>query len=120
MQQLAQTGTSSGTGINWDGLISETSPNLSSSSTIGQLVGGVRNFTGIVFFITIASGLAFIIYLILGGYNLMTSGGDPKKIDNGKHIITNALIGLFITLFAYTIIQLLAVLLGLDSLRSVF
>lgn len=49
---------------------------------------------------------ATIVFLIKGGFNYMTSTGDPGKIGNAKKTIQNALIGLVISLAAVAIINL--------------
>lgn len=57
----------------------------------------------------IFAGLAMLIYLILGGFELMTSAGDPKAIKSGQEKVTNAIIGFIVVFAAYWIIQLLQV-----------
>jgi hypothetical protein len=37
---------------------------------------------------------------IYGGFNIVTSSGDPKKMETGRKIFTFALIGLVIALIA--------------------
>lgn len=48
-------------------------------------------------------GIFFITLMILGGYNWMTAQGDESKVEKAKKIITNAIIGLIITLSSYVI-----------------
>ncbi len=69
-------------------------------------IGFVQKFYGI--------GLAFVgsialIALIIGGYNIMTSRGDPQKVSNGKAWIFYAIGGLLLAIFGYVIIQTVAV-----------
>lgn len=60
-------------------------------------------------FIFIFSGLGMLFYLILGGFQLMTSAGDPKAIKEAQGKITNALIGFFVVFASYWIAQILQV-----------
>lgn len=68
--------------------------------------------------ITVAS-IIFLGLLIFGGISfIMNAGsGDPKKAGQGQAAITNALIGFAIVLLAYTIIQIIEVITGLNILN---
>jgi len=48
-------------------------------------------------------GTAFVVYLIYGGFLIMTAAGGEDRLKQGQHIIRNAVIGLIIILFAYII-----------------
>ena len=48
-------------------------------------------------------GIIFIILIIWGGIQWMTSGGNDKKIEEAKQRIVNATIGLTIVFVAYSI-----------------
>ena len=45
-----------------------------------------------------------VIALIIGGFYLMTSGGDQKKVDKGKTILRGTVIGFIIIFSAYEIV----------------
>jgi large-conductance mechanosensitive channel len=62
-----------------------------------------------------AAGIALLIYLVLGGLQMMTSRGDPKAMQGAQGKITNALIGFVIIIIAFFIVQLLGQLFGLQS-----
>lgn len=66
------------------------------------------------------SGIALLFYLIFGGFTMMTSSGDPKKVQEGQHIITNALIGFVIIFAAFWLVYLLGSVLGLDPIIDTF
>lgn len=66
------------------------------------------------------AGLAIMIYLVYGGYTLMTSGGNPQKLEQGKQIITNALIGFAIMFVSYWIVQVMGIMLGLGAVNRTF
>ena len=50
-------------------------------------------------------GVVFLIYLFYGGLVWFTGGSSSEGFDKAKKIITNALVGLFLTLFAAGISQ---------------
>lgn len=65
--------------------------------------------------ITTIEGIAGLIamgMLIWGGFLLITSGGNPEKVDVGKKAITAAVIGLIIVVSAYSITFLVVKVLG--------
>jgi cytochrome bd-type quinol oxidase subunit 2 len=50
-------------------------------------------------------GVLFMILMIFAGLTWMTAGGDEKKVEKARDILTAALIGLIIVLAAYAITQ---------------
>src|SRR3989344_9066980 len=82
-------------------------------ATLGDLFGGdgLRLHTMIFFF----AGFALIIYLVFGGFQLMTSAGNPDGAAAGKAKITNALIGFIIIFTAFWIVQITGLVLGLEG-----
>lgn len=75
-------------------------------NVLGKAVGYVFTFAGI----------ALLVYFIIGGFQLFTSGGDQKKVAEGKATMTNALIGFVIVFVAFWIVQFFGNLLGLQPL----
>jgi len=65
-------------------------------------IGFVQKFYGI--------GLGFVamialMSLIWGGYSIMTSRGDPHRVNIGKSYIFYAIAGLMLAIFGYVFIQ---------------
>ncbi|HVA96513.1 MAG TPA: hypothetical protein VND99_02570 [Candidatus Acidoferrales bacterium] len=65
-------------------------------------IGFVQKFYGI--------GLGFVagvalLALIWGGYSIMTSRGDPHRVNIGKSYIYYAIAGLLLAIFGYVFIQ---------------
>ncbi|HWY80201.1 MAG TPA: hypothetical protein VNW29_07625 [Candidatus Sulfotelmatobacter sp.] len=65
-------------------------------------IGFVQKFYGV--------GLGFVagvalLALIYGGYAIMTSRGDPARVNNGKSYIYYAIAGLLLAIFGYAFIQ---------------
>ena len=61
------------------------------------------------------AGILLLAYLIWGGFDFLTSMGDPKKAEAGKTKITQAVIGFFIIFAAYWIVQVVAFVFGLKD-----
>lgn len=66
-------------------------------------------------YLFVLAGLGLLVYLILGGFQLMASGGDPKAVDSAKGKITGAVIGFLIIFIAYWLVQILQVIFGLPK-----
>jgi len=62
------------------------------------------------------AGLLTFIYLIYGGFHLMTAQGDENGVKEAKAKITNALIGFLVIFLAYWIVQALEIILGAELL----
>lgn len=60
---------------------------------IGNIINVALGFLGIV----------LLFYLLYGGFTWMTAGGDSKKVDTAKQMITNAIIGLIIIVASFAI-----------------
>lgn len=94
-------------------LLDKTNPDFS-NLTIGSLINKIIPY---LFF---GAGIALLLFIILGGLGLMTSGGDPKKVQAAQSKITSALIGFLIIFSAYWIVQLVYKLLGVQPIFKVF
>jgi hypothetical protein len=66
------------------------------------------------------AGFLLLLYLIYGGFELMISTGDPKKIQEAKGKITNALVGFIIIFAAYWLVQIVSGILGIEVFREIF
>jgi len=76
------------------------------ATSFEALVGGIVNF---LFYIALVLAPLMI---IIGAIYLLTSGGDPKKLETGKNIIIYTLIGLGIILLAKGLIAVLKTIIG--------
>ena len=59
------------------------------------------------------SVICVVLLLIYGGYMLMSSKGDPDKLQEAKQVITNAIIGFVVVLLCVAILILISNTLGL-------
>lgn len=82
-------------------------PNLTPFDNLGGLVD---NLIQLIFF---AAGLAFLIYLMIGGFQWITAGGDPKALESARGRITGAFIGLIIVVAAFSIALIIEAVLGI-------
>jgi len=66
----------------------------------------VEKFYGIG--LSFIGGLA-VLFIIYGGYIILTSQGDPIQIQTGKSYLYYAISGLLLAIFGYVLIQIVLV-----------
>ena len=98
------------------GMSEEIQGPLPADKNFNSLADLVNNAIPIVMGI---AGVLLLAYLIWGGFDFLTSMGDPKKAEAGKTKITRAIIGFFIIFASYWIVQLIAFALGLQNNATV-
>jgi len=65
--------------------------------------------------IGIGGGIAFLL-MLFGGFQVLTSAGDPERLNSGKDVIGSALTGLLLIIFSLFILRLIGVdILGLGN-----
>lgn len=79
------------------------------ATNIGSVISGLLNFVMII-----AAILVFL-YLIMGGIEWITSGGDKGKTESARNKITAAVVGLVVLAASYAILQLALSLLGFEG-----
>ncbi len=60
----------------------------------------------------IGGGIAFLLILV-AGFQIMTSRGDPKRLQGGQELMTSAIAGLLLLIFSLFILRLI----GIDILN---
>lgn len=105
--------TGGGGDINWWDL-ERISAGRFANNSVGFIV------TRLIVYLFPVAGLLLLIYLIYGGYRFLFSGGDPKSIQAAKGIITTALVGFIIVFVSFWIVQIIATMLGLESILTIF
>lgn len=50
-----------------------------------------------------------MLFIIIGGYVILTSRGNPQQLNVGKSYIFYAILGLLLAIFGYVFIQVIAV-----------
>ena len=76
-----------------------------------SIAGGNATATGlalrIIRIMLYFAAIVAVIMAIIGGYQVMTAGGNPTQAASGRKTLTNAVIGLAIILLAFVIVQVL-------------
>lgn len=86
------------------------------SSTLGQFLYNSK----LLDYIFGIAAFLLLIYLVMGGFQMMTSQGDPKAMQMAQAKITNALIGFLIIIFAIVIVSVIGEILGITVFGSLF
>jgi len=100
--------------VNLDAIQSQGLPGSHLPGTVGDLISVILPY---IFY---GAGIGLLIYLLLGGLQLMLSQGDPKAVQVAQGKITNALIGFVIIILAAAIAGLLGKILGIGVFDSLF
>ena len=80
---------------------------LASGCTVGnKTVAGLPEvITNILNGIIAVAGIVAVIFVIVGGINYMTSGGDSAKVQKAKNTILYALFGMIICVLSFAIVN---------------
>lgn len=70
--------------------------------------------------VVIVGGLAFLVYLMWGGIQWVTSGGDKTKLDEAQHKIYNSMVGLGVLVASYAFVRLVSGVLDINLLQPTF
>lgn len=73
--------------------------------------------SNVIGILTLVAGLAFLFYFFLGTLNLLTSSGDPQRVQKARQFILNSITGLAITVTAYAVAWVITHLVGIDITR---
>ncbi|NLG06769.1 MAG: hypothetical protein GX559_03695 [Candidatus Pacebacteria bacterium] len=92
----------------------EVKPGTGYATDFGKMFSSVLNVV-----MLIAAVLVFA-FLIFGGIQWITSGGDKSKAEEARNKITSAVIGLIIVAASYAVINLVVNFLGFSDFNSVF
>ncbi len=88
---------------------------LAISTTFGEIETDPTRLANSVIRIAmgVAGGIAFLL-IIFGGFRLAFSQGDPKAVQEGRDIITSAIVGLIIIVLSTFLLRLIGIdILGL-------
>lgn len=62
-----------------------------------------------------AAGLVAVIYLVIGGFRYVTSGGNAEQIEGAKATILNAIIGLIVIFISFLLVNYILRALGVGG-----
>ena len=81
------------------GGINDVNPGGGTTTDLNSMIKNVLNWIfGVI-------GIVAVIMIIIGGFNMMISSGDPGKVKKGKDTILYGIIGLVIALLAFAIVN---------------
>ncbi len=80
------------------------------STAIGGLSTDPAGFIKSVFSLLLGlSGGIAVILIIISGYRLMTSQGNPEQVQGAREMLTSAIVGLLFIIFSFVILQIIGV-----------
>lgn len=92
----------------------EIDPGQGFASDIGTLINAVLSFVMVI------AALLVFMYLIWGGIEWITSGGDKGKTESARNKITAAILGLVVLAASYAILLIALNFIGFDDLGEAF
>lgn len=92
--------------------------NVNPGTGFATSFGGLMN--GLISFVMVLAAVLVFMYLIWGGIEWITSGGDKSKTEGARNKITAAVIGLIVIAASYAILTLALNFLGFSNLNDVF
>jgi len=75
-------------------------------------------FVNIISILIPVGGIILFIMLVVGGFSMMTSSGDPRRAEGAKNTITYAILGVVVLALAFLIIQIIAAFTGVPSILN--
>lgn len=88
-------------------------PGKGFAKDIGKLINGLLTF------VMVLAVLLVFLYLIMGGIEWITSGGDKQKTETARNKITAAVVGLVVLASSYAILLIVLNFLNFDDLTQV-
>jgi hypothetical protein len=102
-------------------LIAQNLNEIQEASGVKLKFNDVGGFVGeAVWYVFGFAGILLLVYMVAGGLQLMTSGGDPKAMQSAQGKITNALLGFVIILVSAGVVVLLGRILNIDVFSNLF
>ncbi len=66
-------------------------------------------------FIFAFAGIGMLLMLLAGGFGILTSSGDAKKLEGAKQRLTYAILGFIVIFTAFWVVQLAGKIFGLQN-----
>ncbi len=101
-----------------DGGLGGGTATINPGTGFAQNIGDFLN--AILSFVMVIAALLVFFYLIWGGIEWITSGGDKGKTESARNKITAAVIGIIVLAAAYAILQVVLNFLGFGSVNDIF
>jgi len=71
-------------------------------------------FGNVISFVLGFAGITLFIMLLVGGFQFITAGGDPKAVEGAKKTLTYAIIGIVAIAASFLILRFISVFTGVD------
>ncbi len=81
-----------------------------------QSIGSIVSF--FVSAIAVIAVLAALVFIIIGAFQWITSGGDKQKVESARNHIIAAIIGLVIVVLSFVIINIITTVLGIGPITN--
>ena len=79
------------------------------SGSTGSLFLGARDIpeliAAIIRILLMIGGAIAVLFVIIGGYQYLTSGGNEEAAEKGRKTVTNALIGVVVVVLSWVIVN---------------
>jgi len=75
-------------------------------------IGIGRVLTNLLSLIYIVAGIVFLFMIVIGAFQMITSGGDKEAVANSQKRITYAIIGIVLLALAFVIVRLVGQITG--------
>ena len=75
-------------------------------------------FANIISTVLSLAGVALFIMLLVGGFGFLFSGGDPKKLEQARGTLGNAIMGLVVIVAAYLILRIIGAFTGVTDITT--
>lgn len=83
-------------------IFAQTNTNL--ENPLGEGTGAWEIFARLAGGISFAAGTLALVFVVLGGYMILTAAGNAERFGTGKKTISYAILGMLITVGSYTIL----------------
>lgn len=75
-------------------------------------------FSRIIYWLFVLSGVVALFFIIYSGIKLITSSGDPKRVEEAKKTLLWAIIGLVVIFLSFMIVNLVADFTGVNCITE--
>lgn len=82
---------------------------ITSATTLKDLI------INIIRIMLMFAGIIAVVFVIIGGYMYITSGGNAEQAEKGKNTVVNAIVGIVMIILSYVIINVIVNLVSRPS-----
>lgn len=91
-------------------IISSVCPNNKCQTAVGDIITNPVDFIKSIFGVLLSlSGGVAVVLILISGYRMMVSQGNPEKVQQAREQLTSAIVGLLFIIFSITILQIVGV-----------